>query len=68
MTLAEHLWSAGTVRQWVVYFSIGDSNMKDKLHSIPGSLAQLSHHEMKSVSIISSKEIDGLQPVNNVQR
>ena len=67
-TFTEHLWRAGTVRHWVVYFSSGDSNMKDKLHSIPDSHAQLSHHEMKSVSIISSKQIDGLQPENGVQR
>jgi len=48
-----------TVRWWVACFSSGDSDMKDKQRS--GCSAQLSHHEMKSISISSSVQIGGLQ-------
>ena len=56
--------SMSTLRRWVVHFSSGDSDMKER-HILDGH-AYLSHHEMKSISISSSRSIGRLWSGNCV--
>ena len=68
--LAEHLWRLNSrsehsaAFQAVVYFSSGDSDVKDKPHS--GQLCTTATPQMKSVSISSAVRLIRLQPENCV--